>query len=76
MSKTSNFCLSSFILLARVVLLSQIIGETTLICLLHGRDSRARETSEKHERGMMGTRVERERGPLPITPFVSAFLNN
>ena len=30
----------------------------------------------KRERGMMGTRVQRERGPLPITPFVSALLNN
>ena len=33
----------------------------------------ARETSEKRERGMMGTSVEREREV--ITPFVLAFLN-
>ena len=46
-------------------------------------NSRELETSGKSERGMMGTSVEREWGvmgressPLPITPFVPAFLNN
>jgi len=46
-------------------------------------NTRELETSEKGEMGMMGTSVERKRGvmgressPLPITPFVPAFLNN
>ena len=53
-------------------------------------ETRELEKSEKRERGVMGMSVECERGvmgrkrreqgftfsPLPITPFVPAFLNN
>ena len=46
-------------------------------------NTRELETSEKGEKGMMGRSVERERGvigrensPVPITPFVPAFLIN